>query len=319
MTGLGTKESPFMIQTVDDFLSMGETGSSTAYYELASDINMDGDGNRRLQENPKIILNCVSIEGNGHKIRNMIVMRPNEKYSIFSPAEGVENVTITNLGFENMNLSGHSVSIFSGDNFRIRLYRCSFTMFVKTNATSNDLSYGTLINYSDATKMMCDSCTFILRSNCSDVSTSFIAGTRDNNTYVRNCQLKFDTTLHGNVTTASSSGCIFKNIEVTNVFVEGHARVLKRSSDQDSYFPVTDNNCRVSNVLVMISVTNINKISMGGTFLSSCVYNLDSAGDAKYVPPNTAATLSPKLYGLTDSECRNAEKLREIGFDFEEA
>ncbi len=42
-----------------------------------------------------------------------------------------------------------------------------------------------------------------------------------------------------------------------------------------------------------------------------------SVEDAEYADPNTS--LSPRMYGLTDEECKNAEKLREIGFVFEEA
>ncbi len=319
MTGLGTKESPFKIQTVEDFLSMGTTGNPTAYYELANDINMDGDGNRRLQENPKITLNCVSLDGNGHKIRNLILMHPTENVRLFAPAEGVENVTITNLGFENLNFTGATVSIFSGDECTYRLYKCSFSIFVKTDVNPKNSTNIGLINYSESAKMMCDSCTFIVRHSYTNAPAVFISGTGSSNAYVRNCQFKFDGTLKDSSASSTSTGSFFKNIEITNVFFEGHVRALNRTPDTDSYFSLTEVNCRISNMLVMLGGTNVNKIAMGGKFFSSCVYNLDTAGDAEYVTSSSSQALSPELYGFTDEECRSAERLKEIGFEFEEA
>ena len=48
-------------------------------------------------------------------------------------------------------------------------------------------------------------------------------------------------------------------------------------------------------------------------------FNSDKVGDAQYVVSTSVPSLPQKLYGLTDANCRNAEKLKEVGFDFEEA
>ena len=127
MTGNGTSESPFKIETAEDFLSMGETGSPTAYYELANDINMDGDGNRRLQDNPKITLNCASLDGKGHKIRNIMVIRPSYDFTVFSSVEGVTNIKVKNMTFENFNLTG-KVPLFFGGVCKYNLENCVITV-----------------------------------------------------------------------------------------------------------------------------------------------------------------------------------------------
>ena len=98
LKGTGTVDDPYLIQELNDFLTMGEKmlSGDKVYFVMEADIDMAGVENF-THLNPKPYDQEVIFDGRGHKIMN---------YSCPNGIFHVLNGSVENLVFENANVAG---------------------------------------------------------------------------------------------------------------------------------------------------------------------------------------------------------------------
>ena len=150
MNGSGTSTDPFIITTPEQFCAM-----STGFcYALGCDIDF---GSLPYSSVVSGITLGISLDGRGHKVRNVVCNAPNENVTFLSVSSNVE---ITDIIFENIRLTGLKTAILGGSG-TVTLNRCSFSAKSTwiTNATVNDCVFndGVPINATD--------CNFVIQAN----------------------------------------------------------------------------------------------------------------------------------------------------------
>lgn len=171
MTGSGTLADPFVIENVNDLQAMKD--NLTAYYELASNIDASATSgwNGGLGFNP--IGTYVSkqpqlafrgnFNGKGYKISNLFINRPLKQYvGLFGytglvGGYGGGSRDITNVGLENVNITGGDYSIAGLIGFQNHgrpITNCWITGYV-TATGSRPVLVGGLVGYCDGVVSDC--------------------------------------------------------------------------------------------------------------------------------------------------------------------
>ena len=101
-SGSGTETDPYQIATAADLIKMHEDLS--AHYELVADIDMEGINFEPLGNESEGSF-TGSLDGKGHKISNLNLELPNNKFVGFIGC--MEGGTVKNLNIENVSASGY--------------------------------------------------------------------------------------------------------------------------------------------------------------------------------------------------------------------
>lgn len=96
LKGIGTKDDPYVIEELNDFLTMNDKllSGETTYFEMTADIDLSGVDDNFIQINAAKPYNkIVMFDGNGHTISNLTTTR-----GIFRVFYGkIENVVFDNI------------------------------------------------------------------------------------------------------------------------------------------------------------------------------------------------------------------------------
>lgn len=302
MTGTGTKKDPFIIRTIDDLYSMKELGGADVCCRLDSDIELNGTP---YAENfIPIPVNWSSLDGNGHKIRNILVSKPVGYASVFNVMIG-GTIDISGLMLENTVISGEVITLFApgtGITASINLYDCALMLKISHNSD---------YSYTEAISMMHGEGLTV----SSDLSVISISGTLRTGYAVfyggsvRRSQLILDLLTHDTSSSGSTEKSFFRRVTVSDSWLTGSISCDIISSS--NMFHMSDSKSIFSNCYQAVSMNNINRVYWSGDFVSACFYDNDLMADASYYSTQSRSSI---FYGLTTAQCKDPEYLSSIGF-----
>lgn len=131
MNGSGTSSDPFIIMTAEDLCGM----LPEYCYALGCDI--DFGSSPYCLDIPSITIGS-SLDGRGHMIRNIVCCKTDIDFNLFTVSG---NVSVSNITFENIRLTGKRTSFFGGSGL-VTLSRCNFALKVswhQANSTTTSI------------------------------------------------------------------------------------------------------------------------------------------------------------------------------------
>lgn len=311
MTGTGTQTDPYVIMTVAELYSMGETGGSEIYFKLGTDIDLNGTPYAEHFES--ITLNCAGLDGQGHCIRNIVSQSGDKQPIIFNTVArgGTKKVEIKNLRLENIQLTGELTYVFSmknygGDYTYLKLYNCVFLL----NITQYGTVAGTVKGRSCMTsEYIRDSeaelCTFCFKS-VSETHHAFCATMT-----MKRCHIHFDSYINEAAPAAYAACGLISHSSLSDSYITGRIRYGEKNPD--GYRFICSQCGNFDNSFFALNVENGKKLYWDAHFVTVCFYDKD-------LIPNTAITHTytsdqvKKFCALTTEQCKSAEYLTSIGF-----
>lgn len=298
MTGTGTQADPYIISTVDDLYSLSTVGGAV-YCELGADIDLNGTP--YAEHFSTIPLNCLSLDGKGHSIRNIYVSAPTDTVKIF---EVQRDISISNLIVENFETIGLNIHIFASNNTTsktVSLYNCILILKITRLGTSPAGNNRNLMQY--ITTVNTELCTISVQGSMK-LQYQIIK----NSSYIRRTHIHLDITTQTANQQGGADTSIVGYTNVTDSYITGR---ISSPSVLSGYLEMSYNtnfyNCYYA--LEFVNQGNIRWAN--STFGSPCFYDRELSGDKNFVTTN--------FYGLTTAQCKDVEYLQSIGFIVEGA
>lgn len=110
MTGTGTQNDPYIVETFVDFLDA--VGQSDVYVELGSDIDVAADGYEYIGA---IAINALSVDGRGYAIRNATFQMSGGNCFYTNSSVSMSNISLLDCSFkmsDNANIFGSHFNVF---------------------------------------------------------------------------------------------------------------------------------------------------------------------------------------------------------------
>lgn len=302
--GQGTKESPYEIEDLWDYLAMSSKTESENYFKLTADINMNDYEDYKFEIPSVLFRNNIStrkyfLDGDNHSIKNIIMkdtIKPIFKEYNYNAGE-IKNIKFENLIFININDSTPLFICESSKNIHIGCYvfdsicgpifpesrnfhDCTFNIKGKYR----DNSYCSLSSYNGSVNMERVRINFDLFLNNGD--NSFINGSSPSYFTADNCY--FTGKIKINKTTANTY-YIFTGIDLKNSYYNVDLVIPNRMTDIALY------NCYNTT----FSFANQNKIK-----------HLEDKEEISGISFSSVNNFS----FLTDEECKDPQGLLERGF-----
>lgn len=293
MQGTGTFGDPYIITTAQELMNMCFSGSSGAHFALGADIDFNGCYGGDVPET--IQTDCAELDGRGHKIRNIFISRPGQTVSLFTL---LGDIRIHDISFENLRMSGTTVSLLGGDGVSAYVYRCTFCFSVTTGSS---YTYNhSLVNFRSVTTGV-ELCSFVGRISQYRQLTWMIGGD------IRGCQWDVDIIAanFGSVN-LSSSEPVFDGTALTDCSFRGNLTMTGTSSNSN-YLHMSKYSYFTNCIIMFCAITRIN-LNLQSYVLSRCIVNDEKKG-------NMSLGVNAMVSKLTDAQCRDAVYLRSIGFD----
>ena len=304
MTGTGTNTDPYVITTVDELYSMSEVGGENVHFKLGNDIDFN---NTEYVDNFELVpINCASLDGDGHSIRNIASINLTGIAYVFTVTQTA--VSIRNLSFENIRASGKNVCFFYADSSvdrTVTFNRCTFRMKASISQT-NPYSGGIrrCIMHEHKLSFECTLCSFYPEIGFYSVQ-AWLADSK-----LTRCQFNFKTTYYYNSGSTDDMYALFASCQITDSYFFG----TMSSSANSLTANLCGSGCVLDTCYSAIDIgQKVSALTWKGTFNTVCFYDSDRMGSASINTNNTA-----KLLGLTTEQCKNAEYLRSVGFSCEE-
>lgn len=302
MTGTGTKKDPFIIQTADDLYSMKELGGADVCCRLDSDIELNGTP---YAENfIPIPVNWSSLDGNGHKIRNILVSEPEGYASVFDVMVG-GTIDISGLMLENTVICGNVITLFAsgtGVKASINLYDCALMLKISHNSSCSYIE-GISMLHGEGMTVSSDLSVISISGTVKTDYAIFYGGS------VRRSQVILDLLTHDSSNASLTECSLFRRVTVSDSWLTGSISCDVLSST--NMFHVSDRSSSFSNCYQAVSMNNISRVYWSNTFASACFYDNDLMADASYYSTQSRSSI---FYGLTTAQCKDPEYLSSIGF-----
>lgn len=293
MQGTGTLSDPYIITTAQELMSMCFEGSSGAHFALGADIDFRGCyyGDIPLT----IETDCAELDGRGHKLRNIYISDITQNISLFTL---LSDAVIHDITFENLRLTGSTVTLFGGENVSVSVYKCTFCFFL-TMAGNKSNGHG-LINAGTVAANV-ELCSFVGRINWNKMLAVMFGGT------IRSCQWDTDIFAINLATVYQDNGdCMFHSSYVADCCFRGNITITGTTPSTKYYY--LSKQSSFTNCYAMfrgISAVNLNWQS---SILSRCFVNDELKGNITFY-------VNALVSKLTDEQCHDAAYLRSIGFD----
>lgn len=308
MNGTGTKENPYIIMTVEDLYSMGNSGGSEIYFSLGADIDFN---NTPYAENfVPIPINCKMFSGNGHVIRNVNYSIQESNASMFTVSG--ENIIIDELKTENIRLCGKNVFLFgnSGKRCNLSLEHCVFVMndmIILSQAVASMTNKYCLIHDHNI-KISADYCTIVAKLQ-SEKSYPVFSG--DN---VSHSQTKAEIYINSSANTGNSYSAFLSESVISDSYF--FLKINAPETDNISSFDFSATNSKFnSSYLVCEPSEVISAINWNGDVRSTCFYdNTLMRKNNRNISVSSNASMV-NIYALTTEQCKNPVYLRSIGFN----
>lgn len=302
MTGTGTKNDPFIILTADDLYSMNELGGADICCRLEADIELNGTS--YAEHFTPIPVNWSSLDGNGHKIRNILISDPKNRVSAFDVmVDGTIN--ISGLMLENTVMNGNVITLFSsgsGVTASIELYDCMLMLEISHNSSD---SYAENISmlHGEGLTVSSDLCVISISGTVKTGYAIFCGGN------VKRTQVIVDLLTHDSSNYDSTECSLFRKVTASDSWITGTVKC--DSSNSSNMFHVVDNRSSFSNCYQAISVSNISRVYFSSTFLSTCFYDKELMGNKTCYSTQGSSSY---FHGLTTAQCKDPDYLTSIGF-----
>lgn len=299
MTGTGTKTDPFIIRTADDLYSMKELGGADICCRLEEDIELNGTP--YAEHFTPIPVNWSSLDGNGHKIRNILISDPKNHVSAFDVmVDGTVN--ISGLMLENVVICGNVITLFasgSGVTASIELYDCALMLKISNNS-SDSYTENISMLHDEGLTVSSDLCVISISGTVKTGYAIFCGGS------VRRTQVIVDLLTHDSSNYSSTECSLFRKVTVSDSWITGSVKC--DVSNSSNMFHVTDSRSSFSNCYQAVSISNISRVYWNNTFVSACFYDNELIGNADiYGNANM-------FHGLTTAQCKDPDYLSSIGF-----
>ena len=310
MDGTGTSTDPYVITTVDELYSMNTTGGNNVYFKLGRDIDLNGT---QYADNFQVIqLKCASLDGDGHKIRNIIHNNATSTVSVFNVMNTTE---IKNTVFENIRLSGKEVTFFTSADSTSRtvsLDRCVFAVKAEYNYFGTVASGSKrCLMHREYLKLNCNLCTFSIDASFT-VPYSVISDST-----INRCQFNLNVSYITPNTNVSELYSCVSYCNVSESYFVGKIEGKYSSSSNYNFAGISSSsNSTFSASYIAFDITGIADFYFSSSFTSICFYDITRAGNATV--KNGVSATAGRLLGLTTEQCKNAEYLRSVGFECEE-
>lgn len=303
MTGTGTSENPYIIMTPADLYAMEELGGSEVCFALGGDIDLSSaDWHEDFRPIP---LNCCSLEGNGHSIRNIIAGKLGGEICLFAIPSGITAVSVTGLSVENAVIRGMRATIFRAAGIcSLELENCTFIymMTVISNVTGGDED-GTFASRNLTVDMTY--CTVAAKYVWNQQRGFCVGGS------ISQSQFRMDIESSRMTAAVSAAWAFFRatTISDTCFFIELRDP-LNSTAAKTLRIAYTDT--AVSNCYYVIHSAQPITVYIGGNLGSVCFYDSGSLGAAAVNKGYTDNSF--RLLGLTTEQCKSAGYLRSVGF-----
>jgi len=292
MTGTGTQTDPYIIESFEDFLNI--SGGENSYYKLG--VNIDANDTPYAEGWEVVHLNCYSLDGNGHCIRNIFINSVSKSYAFIRDSSELH---ISNLNIENaVIMSNGQASLFYGSTaqgtpsfteIKLFLSNVNITAELRTEKVSSPSTFSVI------------SGNIAVQINDSTLNTRIIADYNYNfiNGNCFNCHIRLDLTFFD----SSSSYTAVKG-SANNTMITGTINYTGASSSVR--FVLAD---YLNNSYFVIKSTGITSMTIKNC-TSVCFYDHDVLG----LTVSIAGSGSSFLKSLTTEECKDADYLTSIGF-----
>lgn len=302
MTGTGTKNDPFIILTADDLYSMNELGGADICCRLEADIELNGTS--YAEHFTPIPVNWSSLDGNGHKIRNIFISDPKNRVSAFDVmVDGTIN--ISGLMLENTVMNGNVITLFSsgsGVTASIELYDCMLMLEISHNS-SDSYTENISMLHGEGLTVSSDLCVISVSGTVKTGYAIFCGGN------VKRTQVIVDLLTHDSSNYDSTECSLFRKVTASDSWITGTVKC--DSSNSSNMFHVVDNRSSFSNCYQAISVSNISRVYFSSTFLSTCFYDKELMGNKTCYSTQGSSSY---FHGLTTAQCKDPDYLTSIGF-----
>lgn len=302
MRGTGTQADPFVIMTAEELYEMERLGGADVHCRLGEDI--DFNGTPYAQEFIPIPVNWASLDGGGHKIRNILVSDQNNIVNAFRVMVSGE-VVINGLFLENVVLCGRIVNLFRADTEAeavIKLKDCSLVIKASHMANAilsgeNCILHGEHLTVSSELSVIAVSAVF--NRNYAVFNGDTISRT----------QIIVDILTHHEGDSAILETALFRKSDVSESWITGSIK-CDAEEDGNSYH-MTDYDSCFSNFYQAVEMNGLSRIFWNNTFSSMCFYDSDLMSGAVY---DSHQQLSTLFKGLTTEQCKDPAYLTSIGF-----
>jgi len=311
MTGNGTSTNPYVISTAEELYSLSTLGGSEVYCKLGRDIDLNGT---QYAENFQVIpINCISLDGNGHSIRNIVYSDSTATVSAFKLM--VNGTQIKNTVFENIRLSGKDVTLFTkngNDSSTVNFEKCVFAVnadYLQYNVLSSGAKR--CLFHKEYIKFNCNLCTFSVSANF------YMPQSVISDSTLNRCQFNLNIKFINAISNYSELYSCVSYCNVSECYFIGAVKFTGASSNY--YFTGSNSSDSYSNFsasYIALDLQNLNNFYFSANFMSVCFYDSTRTGTVT-IRSNVSATAS-RLLGLTTAQCKNAEYLRSVGFECEE-
>lgn len=294
ITGTGTSESPYIVSTWEEFLSVAT--DTSAYIKCAD--NCVWDFNEIAPEGiQNIDISFAEWDGNGVELRNITFVNPNSSVRMFGIKFGgtlnatlktIKNVNFLNfyVNQENTQADYSTVFLYFGNYFQVK--NCKFSGLVHKGFLLSSQR-----GISDA-----DNCSIF--SNCSfnikfyNNGSFYVLGNGSYQKYpvMNNCKFNFDGNGNTDSTLCNSYSSVYA-LKLTN------SKIIGKIPFRNMWF--------VGSTVVIDAETNDNNAMgfMSGTY-NQCIINSD-----KYTNPTTPPS---SIHMFTSAQMIDVETLQSIGF-----
>lgn len=305
MTGSGTQADPYIITTIAELYSMGDTGGASVYFKLGNDLDFDGTTFSTIP------LKCAKFDGNGKMLRNIVYNNPSSTSSIFNVMRSSTTI-FENLTVENLIITGSSVSFFSSAYApTIEMTNCSFSGYVSYGtASTQSTAYKGLINDSNTIVKM-ELCTLALKIDYVTAVAVICRG------YIKHSQLRLEITALNFASVATNADGLFSNTTVTDSYLFGSISKTNASGNTDDYL-FSNSNTYFSNFYSVFTFgAGISTVHWKGTISTPCFYDSEVTF-ADHTVTFNVGTNPGNLFALTTAQAKDVSYLRSIGFNCEE-
>lgn len=306
MTGTGTQTDPYIITTAEDLYQMESLGvGGNKYFSLGNDI--DFNDTAYAESFIPIPMRFYVFDGCGYAIRNIRYSNPSGAayaLKLLSVSLAGNTMTMKNVRFENIYLSGNTAHVFSGDSAggTLSVTNCSFSANLTPTSEVTNGTYGTAGLMNDCARIISyDLCSFRIAANLKAVYPILGAGSVNRSQFI----------LDMNIVEASDAAgnAVFCSTSLTDCYIFGEIKAT--GSEEINPLPFV-HNVSANNSYQAVKYSGIPQVSWESTFGGVCFYDADVAGDT------VVSSSSALLYGLTTEQCKSAEYLKSIGFVVEE-
>lgn len=317
----GSNTNPYCIEDLYDLINNPRINTKPKsedlyyYYIVVKDIDMNDYAEYKYSPPFNISLYFKKMDFKNHELRNITVYNNTDNISIFNVMDHSTSTSIYNLKLTNFISYSSSVTIFGMNNkvpnCKLYFYNCDFSIYVDTTLAGNNGNniIGLILSSGNTgySLVYCYNCIFNIKGNFS----SYYAGCILNDSYLH---IYYS---HIHLYIIRNLFSLIQNIGTfTSSYITGD--IYGSTCNNNSLIYSLTTASKLMNSYVNVNFHNTNP--KNPTPIYGCDETEESFGSAFFINKSKLEgfTACPgtitNYYELTDEECKDVNKLQEIGF-----